>query len=452
MKQIKKIFLIVLLLPISLIAMGEEPLDGKRHWTLEECIKFAVENSYRTHRQQANNSIYKQDYKEAVGDFLPNIGLSSRASFSFGRGLNPSTNTYYNINTFSNSYDLSGSLVLFSGFSKIYRLKLAKVNKLKGVHELEYERNMIAYDIMEAFFTALYNSDLVEIAEQRLAESTENLNLTKRKEELGLKGAPDVVEFEAKVAGDRYQLTKAQNNLTIALIQLKEKMNLPIDEELSISTEDNYMIVQNGFENTQEIYEISKTLNPQASKIRMTLEASVFEHKASRGSLFPTISASGGVATNFYRTMDGSEYAPFKEQFKNNRGEYVGFSLSVPIFYGLSKNASYKRSKARLMISKIDHDEQMRQLYSEIEQAVADMYGQADQYEQAVKQREAKEIAYDVNKRKYEEGLISVIDLHNSSNEFVNAQAEELNAKYLYYMKSKLVNYYKGESLYDNGI
>ena len=94
----------------------------------------------------------------------------------------------------------------------------------------------------------------------------------------------------------------------------------------------------------------------------------------------------------------------------------------------------------------MDRDDTLRKLYSEIEQAVADVNGQVDQYAQAVKQRAAAETAHQVNLRKYEEGLIDPIILHTSANRLMRTKAEELNAGYIYRLKHRLINYYKGES------
>jgi outer membrane protein len=152
------------------------------------------------------------------------------------------------------------------------------------------------------------------------------------------------------------------------------------------------------------------------------------------------------LSTGFVRYLDGSDYVPFSEQLGNKRGTYVGFTLSVPLFAGFSKSASYKRSKAQVVIAQNEFQETLRALYSEIEQAVADMNGQADAYQQAVKQREAMETAHEANKRKYDEGLISPLELHTSANRVVQAKAEELNAELQYRLKARLVRYYKGES------
>ncbi|MPM90147.1 hypothetical protein SDC9_137264 [bioreactor metagenome] len=56
------------------------------------------------------------------------------------------------------------------------------------------------------------------------------------------------------------------------------------------------------------------------------------------------------------------------------------------------------------------------------------------------------ETAHEANQRKYEEGLISPLELHTSANRVVQAKTEELNAELQYRLKERLVRYYKGES------
>ena len=100
-----------------------------------------------------------------------------------------------------------------------------------------------------------------------------------------------------------------------------------------------------------------------------------------------------------------------------------------------------KRGKRELIIARNEKEEAQRTLYSEIEQAVADMNGQADEFYQAVRQEEAMQVAHRLNIRKYEEGLINAIELHASANRLMQARS----AKLKYNLKKRLVNYYKGE-------
>ncbi len=428
------------------ILLAIKGTSQEKRWTLQECMIYAIENSPKKNKQEAQNSIYKQNYLEAIGRLLPSLSANTNAYFNFGRGLDSETNTYTDVNSFSNNYSLYTSLILFDGLANINKIKMQKMNQLMGKQQLQDTNDVIAYETMEAFFNVLYYKESVKLAQQQLDESTANLKQTQRMEELGVKGFPDVAEMQAKEAADNYNLTRQKNLFTIGVIKLKEKMNFPIDEDLLIEdyTADN--IISKSEETALEIYNRSLTFLPKALAAQSTLTAQELSYKAAKGSYFPTLSVDAGFSTNFSRFMDGSEYSPFKDQIRDKRGHYIGISLSIPIFSGFSRSAQVKRSKQQVIIARNEKDETLRTIYSEIEQAVADMNGQVDEYYQAKKQTDAMSVAQQANLRKYNEGLISPLELHTSSNRVFQAKTEELNAKLKYYLKRKLVNYYKGQS------
>jgi len=438
MKSIYTILLTFTVSAFSLIAQDE------KKWDLQECMKYAVENSPKINKQKAQNDIYKQYYLEAVGKLLPSLNATTNASFNFGRGLN-SNNTYEDINSFSNRYELYTSLTLFDGLANINRLKMQKMNKIMGRHQLQEVEDVIAYETMEAFFNVLYYKEMVKLAEQQLEQSSANLKQVKRMEELGVKGFPDVAEMQAQEAKDNYNLTRQKNLLTVGMILLKEKMNFSIEENLDIEGYISEEMIVKSDRTALDIYTQSLSYLPKALAAEASVQVQKFSYKTTKGTLFPTLSLGANYTTNFFRFMDGSEYKSFRSQIKNNMGQYIGFSLSIPIFNGFSRSAQVKRSKSELIITQNERDETLRTLYSEIEQAVTDMNGQVDEYYQAKKQAEAMGVAHDVNQRKYKEGLVSALELHTSANRLFESKVEELNSQLKYYLKNRLVDYYKGE-------
>ena len=437
-----RILFISILLLVSCVASKAQ----EKQWTLDACIQYAVENSPRVNKLKAQNSIYQQDYLGAIGKLIPSLNVGTNAYFNFGRGIDYDTNTYIDINALSNAYSVYSNLTLFDGLSNIYRIKMQKANKLAGKQQLEQEREMVAYDTMESFFNVLYYKRMVQLAQEQAEESANNMKQANRMEELGMKAKPDVAEMAAKEAADIYNLTRQKNLLAIGMILLKERMNFPMDEALDIVDEESEVLIVKTGETIPAIYETARAFNHKVLSAESALKVQQMNKRVAMGGFSPTISMEAGISTGFARYLDGSDYEPFVDQFKNKRGSYVGFTLSVPLFNGFSKTTNYKRSKAQVMIAESEFQETLRALYSEIEQAVADMNGQADAHRQAVRQREAMETAHEANQRKYDEGLISPLELHTSANRVVEAKAEELNAELQYRLKARLVRYYKGES------
>ena len=63
---------------------------------------------------------------------------------------------------------------------------------------------------------------------------------------------------------------------------------------------------------------------------------------------------------------------------------------------------------------------------------------------QADRRAKAQQEAYAINSKKFEQGLISPLELKTSSDNHLNAQAEHLNAQLKYFIKSCVVRYYNG--------
>lgn len=435
----------IAILIFTLLSMTANAQEKK--WTLTECMQYAVEHSPRINKQEAQVSILKQDYKEAIGRLLPSLQGNANANINFGRNLDSETNTYTETNSFSNTYNVNSSLLLFDGLSAINRVKMQKVNRLTGRQQLDEVRDMIAYETMESYFTVLYNKERVTLAEQQLVQSTENLVQIKRMEELGVKGFPDVAEMQAQQAADNYNLTRQRNVLTISMIQLKEKMNFPIEETLDVAGYNSDRPIAKTEETALNIFEQSLSFLPKALAAESSALARKLAYRSAKGGLYPTLSASAGLSTNFSKLLDGSNFASFGDQFKGKRGYYVGLSVSIPIFQGFSKSAQVQRSRFQLVIAENEKEETLRTLYAEIEQAVTDMNGQVDEYHQALRQTEAMGVADLVNQRKYKEGMINAIELHTSNNRLLQAKIEELNAQLRFYLKRRLVEYYMGVPL-----
>ena len=418
-------------------------------WNVDECMHYAVEHSTRRAKQEAQNEIYKQNRIEALGGLLPSVNANADGTMYYGRVLDKDTYKYVNNTTLYNQYGINSSVLLFDGLAQFSRVKVEKLNRLKGLQQLQDTKDMLAYETMEIFFNVQYYQGTVKLAMQQLDESTANLGQVKRMEELGMKAAPDVAELQAKEAEDRYLLTKQKNLLIQELIRLKEKMNYPPGDTFKTAGYDTVLPVDSLHENAFEVYQKALTFSPKVLAVNKSVESTKSAVSVAKGNFYPKIWLNGGVNSYFSRTMDGKVYTPFQEQISTNGNYYVGLSLSVPVFNGFSRSAELKRSRQRLIIAQNEREETLREVYSDIEKTVADVNGLGDEYIHAGKRTESMKIAHQVNQRKYTEGLISALELSTSSNRLLNAQIEELYTNLKYQIKLKLLNNYKGSSMYN---
>ena len=69
---------------------------------------------------------------------------------------------------------------------------------------------------------------------------------------------------------------------------------------------------------------------------------------------------------------------------------------------------------------------------------------------QMEKKEESDALAYRVTRRKYEEGLMTGLDVQTSSATWLDSQAGLLQSKLTYFMKCRLVDYYSGGTIIDS--
>ena len=98
-------------------------------WSLDDCMKYAVEHATEVKREVVNARQRKQDYQHAVAGFLPTVSGGVQGQYAWGRNIDPETNTYNNVTTFNNYYQLYAELNVFDGFATINALKQAKLSR-----------------------------------------------------------------------------------------------------------------------------------------------------------------------------------------------------------------------------------------------------------------------------------------------------------------------------------
>ena len=136
--------------------------------TLDECMRYAVENSTTVGQKSLALDDRKANHTEAVASLFPSINGSVGGAVNFGRGIDPATNSYTNVTTFSNSYGISGSLTLFDGLQSINTMRAAKVARNMGATEVEIARDEVAMQTMSAYMDVVYYTEAVTIAREQL--------------------------------------------------------------------------------------------------------------------------------------------------------------------------------------------------------------------------------------------------------------------------------------------
>ncbi len=425
------------------------PAAAQEAWDMDRCIAYAVEHAASVEKARWDLLSAKTDQAQALADFFPSAQAQVGGQFSWGRNIDPETNTYNNVTTLNNGYGIYASMMLFDGGQTYNRWRQARVLREQSASKLELAREDRAIAAMMAFVDAVYYHGSISLAREKSAQSAAMLKLTERQEELGLKGAPDVAQARATHAQDAYNLLHQENLYNQSLLTLRSAMNYPLDEALPLDTLNPMPTLQSAGASVEDIYAVASAINPVAVDARLGVKSAEMQVKIQKGGLMPTLSLSGGISTSYYNILTGDYRAStFGEQFRNNRGEYLSATLSIPLFSNLSRIGGLKKAKNRLAAARVEREETLRKLHDDVAQAVMDRDGYAREVLSLEAKTEADKEAYDLNLRKYEEGLLSLIDLQLTANTYYESRLSLLQRQMLYTLKTKLVNYYKGEPLW----
>ncbi len=439
----------LLFLMSNLFLFSGPHLGGQTLWSLHDCMLYAVEHAPEHKIQELTNQNNNRNLRDAVLGMLPSVSGNISGSFNNGRSISQEDNSYINNTSFSNQYGLSASAYLFNGFQAINRVRVAKIARLQGIEESQRIADEISLNTLQCYFNVVHAHGLVLLAREQLTESRQRLKNTRAMEELGLKGAADVLQIEAEVATQDFNLTQQENLLADNLLQLKETMFFPIDEPLQIDTTVRWEInLLDQRDSLGNIYPQALQHLPASKQAAMDVESARYQYHSAKWMLLPSLSVNGSYGTNYFK-INGEEALSYKMQLEGKQSKSLGLTLSIPLFGGLSRQSQITRARNEMRIARHKQDQTLQEIEAAIQRALQEMEGKGKEYIQAVKTVMAEESAYKTNRRKYEEGLISILDLQTSANRLLDAKVKRLNALLGYQIKRREVTYYKGTPYLD---
>ena len=417
---------------------------------LKDCMRYAVDHSTKVRIQQADNRDAQLDRRNAIlNAFTPEVSGSTYAYYNFGRSIDPETNTYSLITSFHNGYSLSAGMALFNGFQAVNNLKITKTAQQMGIAKEQQLEDQICLATMEAYCNVLYYTEMEKALQAQVATAEKSLQLASKQEELGQKSRADVVQMQSDLAERQFQLTTCRNNLNNAMITLKDVMFWPIDEPLKIdeTLAQELPLVAQELE-TQALVEHAQQWLPSVALAEGTMKNARLALKTARWQLLPSLSLYGGWSSSYFTYPGKAGYVatPYFDQIKNNRGEYLQLSMSIPIYDRFSKHSNISKRKNALDRAEADYEQTLQTVEAEVRRAIADRDGTADALRQADIRAALQQEAFALNGKRFEQGLISSIEYQTASDLYLNALAEQMNARLQYFIKNSVVNYYKGIS------
>ena len=434
---------------------------GQKTWSLEDCLRYAQDNNMTIKKAYLNTEISKQNYFQSKMALLPNLNGNVSDNTNFGRNIDPVTNQINIDRVRNNNFSLSSSVTLFNGFQNINSIRKSNFDYLSSKYDAEKIANDISVNIVTAYLQLLYNSDLVEVNEQKVSISELQVERISKMVEVGSLPKGDLLNTESQKAQEELQLINAQNQRDIAKLNLMQLLDLPVSEsfaiaQLDVEVDENYNSLAN-----DAIYSLAVESLPEVKSAETKLKSSERSLAISQGIRSPRLSMSASVGTAY---SDASkrlapydslalpltpvyEDYPFQDQFDDNVNQSISLSLSIPIFNNWQANASVSKAKIGVLQAEYGLQEAKNNLRKTIEQAQNDALSAQKKYIASKKSVEYQQESFQYTQDKYDLQLLNSYVYNNAKNTLFRAETDLLQSKYDYLFKTKMLDFYMGKPL-----
>lgn len=422
------------------------PVHAQQAWTLKKCIDYAIEHNLTIKQQEASAEQSKIELSTAKNSRLPDLNGSASHSFSFGRSLQ-ADNTYNSINTQNTGFSLSTSVPLFTGLQIPNNIALSKLNLQAALEDLNAAKENVSIQVASSYLQVLFNNELARVAHEQVDLSREMLVQREAYFRNGKASESELYEAKSRVAQDELSAVQADNDYQLALLDLSQLLELPSPDGFAIVSPQTDAVENLGTPlPPAEIYADALLIKPVIKAAQYRLEGAQKSIRIAQSAYYPQLSLGAGLSTNYYK-MSGMDNAGFGSQLRDNFSQYVGLTLSIPIFNRLATRNRVRSARIQQTTLGWQLEDSKKTLYKEIQQAYYNTLSAQTQYTSSRTAAEAAKASFDLMKERYLNGKANATEFNESRTAWMRAVSDQLQAKYNYIFRFKILDFYRGVPL-----
>lgn len=309
------------LMLVGSISYGQEVLS------LQSCLDKVEENSLQTLAETnlvSSSKVTLQFHRWAL---LPVLNATAGINTSFGRRLDPFTNTFATSSVNSQSFGLNSSVPIVNGFSYFHKRNFLKASIERDETGLKRKLNELKIRAVETYLTLCDLSIQKQLTELRIEKYKQIQDVQRLLINEGRINAIDTLKSHYSLLNEQDVLVNLLHETKLTDIDLNFQMGLPLN--MTHTVDISSVFVSEEKIQFEEVY--------QAELVEVELELMENQWKIERSKLFPVISLNGLVGTGFSTNnknylLAGTPTKPYSGQVKENLYEGIGFYLNIPLF------------------------------------------------------------------------------------------------------------------------
>lgn len=461
------------------LLIGAIQLNAQETWSLSDCIEHAEANNLDIQRGKNNMLLAEINEDQSKLAFLPTLNLNGGYYWNFGLTIDPITNTRQPGSRQTLGSTASSNWTLFNGGRNLYQLQQARMNAMAAMYQQMELANNVYLNITSSYLQILVNQQLLEVAEGQLDASAQSLKRTEILFENGAISKDNYLQSLAQVKTDEGNTISAENTLLLSKLMLYQMLQLdtPFEEfNILVPEVDLTAAAMSGY-NREDLLESAVEKQPSVQMATSNVSSANYGVKLAQTGRIPLVAFSAQLNSNYVQglpyfteyyslttytlvenpltgsidqvpqeinvpNLNSQTAYTLANQLIDNRNQFLGVGVQIPLFNGGQTHSAVQRAKIQLDNALIDQAQAELNVSQTIERAYLDAKGALAIYEASKISAKASEEALENAEVNFEIGTISAFDFSLSKNQFLAAKSREIQSKFDYLFKVKVLEFY----------
>lgn len=419
-------------------ALGQQQ---PKEWDLRSCINYAMLNNIQIKKQQQSVETSKVNFAQSKAERLPSLNAGIGQSITNQKDMQSGSGQEQ---LFTGSYNAQSSVVLYNGSKLNNTISQNQLLIKSGELSVKETENNIELAITAAYLKILYARESVLNAENILASSETQVNRAKILYNAGYIAESNFAQVQSQYSNDKYSLVLANNGMSSLILQLKQLLELGMNENLTIKFPDlDSTQVLKPLPAKSDVYNTALKVMPQIENEKVNVDIAKTGLLIAQAGLLPSISMNASLGSGYSAPNSISYTTQLGDKFYQN----AGISLNIPIFNGKQVKSNISRAQIGIETAKLSLIETEKNLLTDVETAYLDAESAQDRFLAASEQLKSTRISYSLIEDQFNLGMKNTVDLITEKNKFLTAQQEYLQAKYTAILNYKILDFYQNNPI-----
>jgi outer membrane protein len=307
----------------------------------------------------------------------------------------------------------------------------------------EYAKKSAALELLSnvtvAYARLLLDKDQLTLVRSNIENTTKQLEIINEKIKVGRLTKYEGYTFNARLNSEHANLVSIQNDSSAAAQQLKQLLNIPYKQGVSIASIDTATLasISRATVSATEFIETILQKHPTIKEAEATEQAARLGEKIARSAYYPTLSIGGNVSSNYNigQTANNGQKIPWNQQVNNNLGQNINVNLRIPIFSQMENAGRVQKEKINISNAKMARQQTENTIVTNTLQVVNDFNAAKQTYIATLASWQQNTLSHSLYDEKYRLGQISSVEML--------ASRDILNASSSRYLQARLQLYFQ---------